>query len=71
MASVRIACNRRNPQKMEYLGTLPVDTEGHIARDLDLPAPVYDALEAAMARGDNEGTLYVDRDICYRWFVDR
>ena len=71
MATVRITGNWRNPNKMEFGGTLEVDTEGQIERTLQIPEEVYLQIEDGIAKNVNEGTITQEGGVRYNWFVDR
>jgi hypothetical protein len=71
MASVRISHNLRNTNKMDWAGSPAFDEDGRIERALDLPEAVYDAIEQALARGQIEGTIYLDPETRIQWFADR
>jgi hypothetical protein len=71
MATVRISGNWCNPNKLEWGGALTVDADGHIERLLDLPKAVYAAIEQAMAKGENEGAIYLQDGTRFQWFLDR
>ncbi len=71
MATVRISGNWRNPSKMEWGGAPAIDENGEIERTIKLPAGVYEAIEAAIAGGDIEGTVVLPDGARVQWQLDR
>ncbi len=71
MASVRISGNWRNPNKMEWAGNPPIDTNGRMERSLDIPEAAYQAIEREIAKGGLEGTVYIKEGVRVDWLVDR
>jgi hypothetical protein len=71
MATIRISGNWRNPNRKEWAGAPSISPEGHIERSLDIPEEAYQALEIAIAKGGNEGTVYLKDGTRFDWFVDR
>jgi hypothetical protein len=71
MATVRISGNWRNPNKMEWGGTLAVDAAGKVERSIELPQGVYEAIERGIAQDHVEGTVQLSRDKRVQWFLDR
>jgi hypothetical protein len=71
MATVRISGNWRNPNKMEWGGAPQINEDGTIERTINLPAGVYEAIEAAIARGDIEGAVVLPGGSRVNWLLDR
>jgi len=71
MPTVRISSNFRNIGKMELAGTPELKKDGTIERSLDMPEPVYQEIEKAIAKGINEGSIQLAGGTRVRWFVDR
>ncbi len=71
MVDVRISGNWRNVNKMELAGTTQLDQNGRLQRTLEFPEEAYLALEAAIAKGENEGTVYLPSGTRFDYFVDR
>jgi hypothetical protein len=71
MASVRISGNWRNPNKMEWGGSPPIDQDGRIERSIKIPEPVYEAIESAIAKGQVEGMINLQDGTRFQWLLDR
>ena len=71
MASVRITRNRRNPNKMEWLGAPELDDTGRIEHSLEIPEGVYEAIERGLVKGEIEGAVYLTDGTRYEWLADR
>jgi hypothetical protein len=71
MASVRISGNWRNPNKIEWGGAPEIDTDGRIERTIDMPEAAYRAIEQAIAAGNVDGTIQLDRVTRVNWSLDR
>jgi hypothetical protein len=71
MATVHISGNWRNPSKMESGGAPAIDENGEIERIIKLPNGVYEAIEAAVAGGDIEGTVVLPDGARVQWQLDR
>jgi hypothetical protein len=71
MATVRISGNWRNPSKKEWAGAPRINKKGQIERSLDIPEAAYQALERDIAKGNIEGTVYLEDGSRFDWFVDR
>jgi hypothetical protein len=71
MTTVRISGNWRNPNKKEWAGAPDVDSNGHIARTIDIPEEAYQAIERALTTGNPEGTVYLADGTRFDWFLER
>jgi hypothetical protein len=71
MATVRISGNWRNINKIELAGNTALDKEGRLERSLDMPEECYQAVETALTKGENEGTVYLPNGSRVDYFVDR
>ena len=71
MASVRISGNWRNPNKMEWRGSPPIDQDGRIERSIKIPEPVYETIESAIAKGQVEGMIHLQDGTRFQWLLDR
>lgn len=71
MPEVRISGNWRNVHKMELAGTSILNKNGQLERSLEIPDEAYLALEHAIAKGENEGTVYLLDRTRFDYFVDR
>jgi hypothetical protein len=71
MATVRIDGNWRVLHKMEWAGAPAIDREGHIERSIDIPEAAYQKIEEAIAEGNIEGTIYLEGNVRFHWFLDR
>jgi hypothetical protein len=71
MASVRITGNWRSPNKMEWGGVAGIDKAGRIERSIQIPEPVYEAMEKAIAKGQIEGEIRLQDGTRFQWLLDR
>jgi hypothetical protein len=71
MATVRISGNWRGKGKMEWAGAPELDKEtGQIDRTIELPEEAFLMIEAAIAKGHREGTIYLKSGVRFDYFVD-
>jgi hypothetical protein len=71
MASVRISSNWQHLDKMEWVGAPTIDKKNRIERGLKIPNEAYEGIEAAIAKGHIEGSVYLEDGSRFQWFLDR
>jgi hypothetical protein len=71
MPTVRISTNWQHPAEMEWCGAPPIGDDNHIQRTLKIPEQAYQRIEAAIAQGHLEGSVYLPDGSRFQWFLDR
>lgn len=72
MPTVRISTDWGHRDRMEWIGALKLDKEGHIERSAKIPEESYQRIEAAIAAGYIEGNIYLKEDESrFHFFLDR
>jgi hypothetical protein len=71
MPTVRIGSDWKHPGKMEWIGAPNINKKGRIKRAMKIPKAAYQGIEAAIAKGHIEGSVYLEDGSRFQWFLDR